>query len=321
MFGFIKRMSAPLILILLLLVSLNLILADRPTQSASDAGELAWWQGWLLEVAVPIQKLVAAPANAVGRVWRGYIDLVDANQENQILRERVLELEEMNLHFREALVATGHLERIVSMQQDFETPMLPSQVSGLDVNPLYRSLLLDRGRGHGVAAGNPVVTHAGVVGLVTRTSTHAAKTMLVLDRQSRIDALLQRSRTRGLLHGRGTSELEFEYVAQGGDVKVGDVAITSGLGGVYPKGLRLGEVIELNDSEGSLMRRARLKPAVDFGKLEQVFVMLRRGPTMGLLYESSPPDDLPLPGEVPVISRSSASGASSPATPSSPPAS
>jgi rod shape-determining protein MreC len=295
MFGFLKRMSAPLTVALLLLVALNLILGDRRSQFDSGGGELVWWQGWLLEIAVPVQKLVTAPFSAAGRVWHGYLDLVDVKQENKKLRAKLLQLEEMNLQFQEALVATGHLERIVSMQEDFETPMLPTRVTGLDVNPFYRSLLLDRGSQHGVAAGNPVVTDAGVVGLVTRTSSNAAKAMLVLDRQSAIDALLQRSRTRGLLRGRGSSELEFEFVSQGGDVRVGDIAITSGLGGVYPKGLRLGEVTELKDSDRSLMRSARLRPAVDFGRLEQVFVMLRRGSTMDLLYGNDGPADEPIP--------------------------
>jgi rod shape-determining protein MreC len=136
-----------------------------------------------------------------------------------------------------------------------------------------------------VRAGNPVITAEGVVGLVTATSRHAAKTMLLLDRQSAIDGIVQRSRARGIVRGRGTDQLAFEFVVRGGDVKIGDIVITSGLGGVYPKGLRIGEVEELLDPGGGLLQTATLRPAVDFGRLEQVFVMMRRGPTMDLLYE------------------------------------
>jgi rod shape-determining protein MreC len=145
-------------------------------------------------------------------------------------------------------------------------------------------VLIDRGRRNGVAAGNPVVTDQGVVGLVTATSSRAAKTMLLLDRQSSIDGIVQRSRARGIVHGQGTGELSFQFVVRGGDVQVGDVVITSGLGGVYPKGLRIGQVTEVSDPGGQLVQTATLRPAVDFGRLEQVFVMLRRGPTMDLLY-------------------------------------
>jgi rod shape-determining protein MreC len=170
--------------------------------------------------------------------------------------------------------------------------MLPSEIVGLDVTPWFRSVLVDRGSDHGVQAGQPVITAKGVVGLVTRTSRHAAKTMLVLDRQSRIGAVVQRSRARGVVRGRGTNQLEFEIVARGADVEVGDVVITSGMGGVYPKGLRIGEVVEVPDPGGSLMQTVLLEPAVDFGRLEQVFVLLRRGRSMDLLYGPDTPEAL-----------------------------
>jgi rod shape-determining protein MreC len=129
-----------------------------------------------------------------------------------------------------------------------------------------------------------VITHEGVVGVVTATSGHAAKTMLLLDRQSAVDAVVQRSRARGVVRGVGRERLEFEFVVRDADVAEGDEIVTSGLGGVYPKGLRLGRVAELRESGGRLTRIAVVEPAVDLGQLEQVFVMLHRGPTMDLLY-------------------------------------
>ena len=110
--------------------------------------------------------------------------------------------------------------------------------------------------------------------------------MLLLDRQSAIDGTIQRSRSRGILRGRGSDVLEFEFVARGGDVRVGDLVITSGLDGVDPKGLRIGSVTALSDPGSRLLQTATVEPAVDFGRLELVFVMLRRGPTMELLYSS-----------------------------------
>jgi rod shape-determining protein MreC len=224
-------------------------------------------------------------------------------EDNERLRDRIASLEEENLQYREALVASEHLERIAAMRDDFETPMLPSEVVGLDVSPWFRSVLVDRGSSHGVLAGHPVITEQGVVGLVTRTSPHAAKTMLLLDRQSTIDAVVQRSRARGIVRGLGAGTLEFEFVVREADVAIGDIVITSGLGGVYPKGLRLGEIVGLEDPGGSLVQVASVEPAVDFGRLEQVFVMLRRGPTLDLLYGSNAPDEpreaelLPAPRE------------------------
>ncbi len=276
------RMRAPVVLVALAVLATAAMVAER----ADDApgGALPWWQSIVLEAAVPLQKLVSKPAAWIGNSWSRYVSLVGVSEENEELRRRLTELEEENLQFREALVTSGHLERIAAMADVFDIPMLPSQVVGLDVSPWFRSALVDRGAKHGVRPGNPVITNDGVVGVVTAASQHAARTMLVMDRQSAVDGIVQRSRARGLVRGRGRGELEFEFVVRGGDVRIGDLVITSGLGGVYPKGLRLGEVVSVVDPGGALLQTARLRPAVDFGRLEQVFVMLRRGPTMDLLY-------------------------------------
>ncbi len=283
-----KRIGAPLTFGVLALLAVITMVSDR--RSLAEGGrDLPWWQAVMLEIAVPIQDIVAAPVDGVRGLYHDYVSLLEVREQNDRLQVRIAELEEANLQYREALVASGHLQQIAAMRDEFEIPMLPSEVVGLDVKPWFRSVLVDRGAGHGVRAGNPVITAEGVVGLVTATSRHAAKTMLLLDRQSAIDGIVQRSRARGIVRGRGTDQLEFEFVVRGGDVVVGDVVITSGLGGVYPKGLRIGEVVEISDPAGGLLQTADLRPAVDFGRLEQVFLMMRRGPTMDLLYGDDGP--------------------------------
>ena len=294
--GFLKRLGAPLAFAGLLLLATITMVRDRGEAGRTADRDLGFWQGLLLEVAMPLQRVVSVPYDGVRSAWARYLDLVGVRDENERLRERIALLEDENLQYREALVASRHLEQIAAMREDFETPLLPSAVVGLDVSPWFRSLLVDRGSNHGVLAGQPVVTEQGVVGLITRTSPHAAKTMLLLDRQSQIDAVVQRSRARGILRGLGTDTLEFEFVVRDSDVVIGDTVITSGLGGVYPKGLRLGEIVSLEDPGGRLLQLAAVRPAVDFGRLEQVFVMLRRGPTLELLYGSNVPDD-PAPAD------------------------
>lgn len=247
--------------------------------------ELPSWAGGLLDLAVPVQRVVAMPVDAVREAWRHYLALVDVHEDNEALRRRLRQLEEDNLQLREALVASGRLERIAKMREQYEIPMLPAELIGVDVSPWFRSVLLDKGRGSGVRSGMPVISERGLAGLVTATSDDAARTMLLLDRQSAVDSTVQRSRARGIVRGLGDDLLEFEFVARGSDVREGDVVITSGLGGVYPKGLLIGQVREIRDPGSRLLVRALLEPAVDFGRLEQVFVMLHRGPSMDLLFE------------------------------------
>jgi rod shape-determining protein MreC len=288
MFEFLKRFSAPIAFICLLLIAAVAMVSDTRDLENPDR-QLPWWQALVLEIAAPVQQLVSVPATAVRNVWNRYVNLIDVGVENQRLQDRVAELEEINLQYQEALVASGHLQRIAAMRGDFEVPMLPAQVVGLDISLWFRSVVVDRGRSHGVNAGNPIITNNGVAGLVTAASSHAAKVMLLLDRQSAVDGVVQRSRTRGVVHGNGAGKLEFEFVAREGDIRPGDLVLTSGLDAVYPKGLRIGSVAEIRERGSDLIQVAILTPAVDFERLEQVFVMFYRGPTMDLLYGTSAP--------------------------------
>ncbi len=295
MIEFRSRVPVSVLVVGLVAVALVAMVVDRRAFVGGDR-ELSWIPGAVLDLAAPVQKMIALPVGVVRDAWSHYVSLVDVEQENIELRGALARLEEENLQLREALVASGRLERIAEMREQYEIPMLPTELVGVDSSPWFRSVLVDRGRERGVVAGMPLISEQGLVGLVTATSSSAAKAMLILDRQSAIDAVVQRSRSRGVLRGRGTDELELEYVARGGDVEVGDLVMTSGLGGVYPKGLRIGEVVEVTEPGPRLIGTATVRPAVDFGRLEQVFVMLRRGPTLELLYsaeslgdESEPP--------------------------------
>jgi rod shape-determining protein MreC len=268
------------------------MVVDRRSVPGGPEHELSGWSGAILNIAAPVQKMIALPLDLTQNAWRHYVSLIDASDTNAALRARLVALEEENLQLREALVASGRLERIAEIRADFEVPMLPCELVGVDPSPWFHSVLIDRGRDHGVRSGMPVISEHGLVGLVTETSTRAAKAMLVLDRQSAVDGIIQRSRSRGIVRGRGTSELEFEFIARGSDVRVGDVVISSGLGGVYPKGLRIAEVVLVAEPGSGLMQTAKLAPSVDFGRLEQVFVMLRRGPTMEMLYAAEQDEPL-----------------------------
>jgi rod shape-determining protein MreC len=280
-----KRIGAPILFGLLALAAVITMVSDR--RSLAEGGrDLPWWQAFMLEIAVPIQDAVAAPVDGIREMWGDYVALLEVREDNDRLRSRLAELEEANLQYREALVASGHLQQIASMRDDFEIPMLPSELVGGDVSPWFRSVMFDRGRSDGVRPGMPVISEDGLVGLVTAASRRASRTMLLLDRQSAVDGTVQRSRARGIVRGRSSDDLEFEFVVRVGDVRVGDVVMTSGLGGVYPKGLRIGHVTAVSDPGARLLQTATIAPAVDFRRLEQVFVMLRRGPTMELLYEA-----------------------------------
>jgi rod shape-determining protein MreC len=287
---FLRRIRLPALFLALMLGTLALMLGDR--RATPDDGH--WAVHALLDIAAPVQKAITRPVHSVAETWQRYVALVDVESENERLREQVAKLEQENLQFREALVVSGQLQRIAQMRRDFEVPLLPAQVVGQDASTWSQALLLDRGRTSQVRAGMPVIVDQGLVGLMSATTLHAGRAMLVLDRRSAVDAMIQRSRARGLVRGLGGDELEFSFMVRGDDVQVGDDVISSGVGGVYPKGIRVGTVVSVKADRDLLLHTARVKPAVDFGRLEQVFVVLHRGPTMDLLFGGGD-GDLPEP--------------------------
>ena len=155
--------------------------AGSPEAGQGDHG---YGGGIVLEAATPVQKALDFPAELFGDLWSNYVALVGVRRNNETLRTRVAELEQENLQYREALIASGHLEQIAQMRSELATPMRPAEVVGQDVSPWYRSLLLDQGNRDRVRAGMPVVTDRGLVGLVTASSPDASRTMLLLDTQS-----------------------------------------------------------------------------------------------------------------------------------------
>jgi rod shape-determining protein MreC len=272
-----------LLVVLVALAGISLLAQEPSHRTGRRRG--ADWSATLLDIAMPLQRAVAAPVTASRNAWRRYLALVDLGAENDRLHARISALADENLQLREALIASGRLEAVLATQQEVGLPMLPAAVVGQDSSAWFRSVVVDRGRSHGVLRGMPALTDEGVVGIITAASARAAKAMLLTDRQSALDGVVQRSRTRGIVRGLGSDVLRLEYDAREPAVEVGDVVITSGIGGVYPKGLRIGEISAVDPPGRGLLQGATLRPAVDFTKLEQLYVMLWRSPALELLYE------------------------------------
>jgi rod shape-determining protein MreC len=292
---FFRRIRLPLIFAALVLLTTFFMIGDQRA-ARGERVDAPWPLAALLEAAAPIQRAVGWPIERLGGGWDEYVALVDVGRDNATLRARIAALEDENLQLREALVESGNLERLAAMRNGFEVDLMPARVIGRDVSPYFRSLLLDRGRASGVLSGMPVVSDRGLVGLVTATTASAARTMLLVDRRAAVDAVVLRSRALGIVRGTGSAALEFSFLMRGADVKPGDVLLTSGVGGVYPKGLRIGVVEKVNAQKGALVHTARAAPAVDYGQLETAFALLARGPSMNLLYEGegdAPGNDAP----------------------------
>lgn len=230
-----------------------------------------------VEITAPVQKFFMGTISTARDIWRNYFFLVETRRENILLKRKISLLKNENSKYQELLLANQRLQNLLNFQQSTEEPLLPARVIGWDSSGLFKSIIIDKGESDGLKVNMPVVNPEGVVGRLVSVSPKYAQALLVTDQNSAIDGLVQRSRGRGMLKGRGSSKCYFDYVIKTCDIKKGDTIVTSGLGRVFPKGLYLGIVEKIDNFPNKLFKDVRVVPTVDFSKLEEVLIILRSG--------------------------------------------
>jgi rod shape-determining protein MreC len=139
---------------------------------------------------------------------------------------------------------------------------------------LFKTILINKGTADGLRVGLPVLSEQGVVGRIIETAWHASQVLLLIDENSNIDALIQRSRAHGILQGAGSSGCNLKYISRVEEVHAGDVVLSSGLAGVFPKGLLIGVVTGASRKGEGLFQKIDVAPAVDSGKVEEVLALI-----------------------------------------------
>jgi len=230
-----------------------------------------------IEITAPFQKIFIGTISAARDIWKDYFFLVETRQENLRLNKKINLLEIENSRYQELLLTNQRLQQFLKFQENTKETFLPARVIGWNSSVLFKSIIIGRGAKDGLKINMPVVNSKGVVGRTVSVSPNYAQVLLVTDQNSVVDGLVQRSRCRGMLKGRGLSECSFDYVIKACDIEAGDAIVTSGLGRAFPKGLYLGTVKKIDDSPYKLFKDVMVVSTVDFSKLEEVLVILRSG--------------------------------------------
>lgn len=231
----------------------------------------------VLTVLSPLLQPVSRMSVLVESVWNSYIRLVDSNRENVRLREEIRDLNRRVLEGNEALLANQRLERLLDMKKSIKVSTAVATVIGEDATPWFRTLIINRGSSSGIREGMAVISADGVVGQTVKVSSSTARVLLLTDHASGIAATIQRSRARGVVKGKGEMLCSLEFTTREEDVKVGDTIITSGIGGVFLKGLSIGEVTMVKRGEYGIFQTISIRPSVNLAHLEEVMIVLRGG--------------------------------------------
>lgn len=269
MFSFLQRHRDGLIVSALLLGPLLLFLSVGHKGRESNAVDLG-----VLALAAPVQQALQWGVDGVVGSISGYVALRGAHEEAQACRGALsLSRAELNA-LQEAALENERLKRLLAYSESTIDAELPARVIGINPSAQFFSVRINRGQADGVRLGSPVLTPDGVVGQVVRVAGSSADVMLMSDPASRIAVTVQRTRVRGTAQGvGGSAPLALDNVARTDELVDGDTLVTSGTDGIFPVGLVVGRAEGTARGVSGLFLKARVLPAVDFRKLEEVLVL------------------------------------------------
>jgi rod shape-determining protein MreC len=266
---FLFRRYTVLTIIILLLLSALILMSLRVKQRRG----VDFFDAVLMELTSPFQKASTFLIKTIQGVFQNYIILIRLQRENVILRQKIAELQKENYQMKEAAIANERLQKLLQFREKVSSSAIAAEVIGQDPSSWFKSVTINKGEKNGVKKGMAVISPEGVVGQILKTAPYHSTVLLITDYNSAIDSIIQRTRAKAIVEGIGENRCQLKYLLRSEDVIIGDIVVTSGLGGNFPKGLMVGEIRKVEKREHGIFQHAELVPSVDLTKVEEVLVI------------------------------------------------
>ena len=261
------RGNTAVLLLLLLLLGLALVILDY-THLFQPAENV------VAQLLFPLQRAFYSLGARVADLGNFFQELESLEARNRELQSLVDQLVIENVRLREAEIENATLREQLGFKEanpDFR--LVAAEVIGRDPSNFLGYILIDRGSSDGMKSNMPVVTSQGLVGRIVEVYPRSSRVLLITDPSSSVNALIQSSRATGVVQGQPDGSLAMRYIQQGEEVKVGDLVLTSGLGGYFPKRLIVGQVTSVRQRDVEPFQEAEVKPTVQFNHLEIVLII------------------------------------------------
>jgi rod shape-determining protein MreC len=268
MIRFIKEYRTTIFLFLFLLIPI--IAIDTNTRAPRDYRP---YDRWIIGLTAPIQTTITWTLDQIVSAFENYVYLLNTRSENQKLLQENRKLLGSVAALRETEQENIRLRRLLDFRETYRLETVVARVIAKDVSSEFRALRINRGENAGIQPNMAVITPEGVVGRVLRTTSDTADIVTILDLLSAVDAISERTRARGIVEGLTDETCELKYALRTDDIRNGDRLVTSGLGGIFPKGIPLGSVIRVNRKSFGISQEVEIEPAVEFSQLEEVAVV------------------------------------------------
>lgn len=256
-------------IIVILVLSLPLVSINMEQKKVQNA----WFTQPFSFLAETIQGLFSGLSQGVRSTTAEYVNLLRIKSQSADLKKENDELKTKLNQFVETQNELERLKTLLDFQKNTKMELVPAQVVGRDLVPDHNTLTINKGTKHGIRAGQAVLTVSGAVGYVFKPQYYTSHVMLVTDRYSVVDALIQKTRAHGIVEGKSKESCVLQYVERTEDVKIGDLIVTGGLDNIFPKGFPLGVVTNVERKTKSASLVIDIKPVVDANKVEEVFIV------------------------------------------------
>ena len=266
---------------------------------AFDAREITTGQrvirAWTQTGADFVQSPVTTVTSSISNYFISISSLRSAQDENSLLRQRVQELE-VEIKQREDLAAENtRLNSLLQLKEQSKYKVLPARIIGRDPSVWFDSSIVDRGSLDGVTLNMPVVTNGGLVGRVTAVSPLTAQVDLVTRDKSGVGAVIGQigeSSALGVVSGTSKRDLlEMRYVTGSVDVQVGQSVFTTGQDGIFPPGLKIGEIVNVVSGSATTPHQIQIQPAARLHAMQEVGILLYEPPAR-LEFEQKLPNSV-----------------------------
>ena len=232
-------------------------------------------------VGRPVADVLALPIAAMAHVdqsirdgWNHYIALQGVFDQNRQLHGQIQELQGQLNQLKERSLTSQRLTVLWEFQSQSKMDTLVGRVIGRSASNWYQGIILDKGERDGVRKEMGLITPAGIVGQIVRVASSTSIALLITDPNIAVTGITQRTRDEGIVQGTSQGLVRMKYIPPLSTVKKDDAVVTSGLTGGFPRGLLIGKILEITEEEGDLFQTATITPIVDFGRLEEVLIIL-----------------------------------------------
>lgn len=262
-------------LLFIVVLSLLFVLMSLSSQTRYFGETRTMFERTVMTIFSPVPKTVNWIGQTAADMYHGYLDMRRAVNENLQLQRKVIQLTTENLKLRQSEGDLRRLRTLLGYSEEFSMPTTMAQAVMLDTSSRFKSVIIDRGSSAGVEVNDAVVNANGLIGRVILTTKDMSKVQLLTDGNASVGVLIQRTRRQGVLRGDGGAAAQLYDIPGLADVVAGDVVHTAGIDGIYPKGIPVGAVIKAEKGQ-DLFKTITVRPAVDFGTVEEVIVLHTR---------------------------------------------